>query len=158
MSSEEWDEYVPGKWKLKDAGFSTYLDDEYREDRIDKEGYPEVHCSIETIEILELNSAVINFKNEVPFEVSIAGEGKTFTRNYSKFDSRTDHGILYLGFDSEGNEYYSLHETDYEAGVIQWDINVYGTETMTGGYKIKRIIIKAGVNGESACYELVPAK
>ena len=158
LSSEEWEQLVPGKWKLTDAGYSTYLDDVYGEDRIDKEGYPEVSCSIESIEILPDDEAVINFKKEVTFEVTIPAETKTITRNYKKFDTRTDYGVLYLGFDGEGNEVYNLYETGYEAGIPQWNIKVYGTETLTGGYKLKRMIIDAGVDPENASYELVPAK
>ena len=83
---------------------------------------------------------------------------KTITRNYKKFDTRTDYGVLYLGFDGEGNEVYNLYEMGYEAGIPQWNIKVYGTETLTGGYKLKRMIIDAGVDPENASYELVPAK
>ena len=158
----EWEKNVPGKWILKDAGFDTYLDERYDVERIDKEGYPEVHSSIESIEILTSNNAVINFKNEVPFEVTIIGEGRSIIRNYRKFDSRTEHGLLYLGFDSEGHERFSLYETpggtDFAAGFFNWNIKVYGIETLSEEYKLSRMIIEAGIDVERAYYELVPAK
>ena len=109
--------------------------------------------------MIDRNIAVINFKADTPFEVNLLDEGKVATRTYSRFDSRTVPGILYLGFDSDGSEYFSLNE--YETGsdscVIQWDIRVYGTETLGGGYNIKRMIISAGRPGESTYYEFVPA-
>ena len=158
----EWEENVPGKWILKDAGFDTYLDERYDVERIDKEGYPVVVSSIESIEILSSNEAVINFKKEVPFEVTIIGEGRSIIRNYRKFDSRTEHGVLYLGFDSEGHERFSLFEstdeTDFPAGFLNWNIKVYGIETLSEEYKLSRMIIEAGIDVERAYYELVPAK
>lgn len=158
----EWEENVPGKWILKDAGFDTYLDERYDVERIDKEGYPAVVSSIESIEILSSNEAVINFKKEVPFEVTIIGEGRSIIRNYRKFDSRTEHGVLYLGFDSEGNERFSLFEstdeTDFPAGFFNWNIKVYGIETLSEEFKLSRMIIEAGIDVERAYYELVPAK
>lgn len=158
----EWEENVPGKWILKDAGFDTYLDERYDVERIDKEGYPAAVSSIESIEILSSNEAVINFKKEVPFEVTIIGEGRSIIRNYRKFDSRTEHGVLYLGFDSEGNERFSLFEstdeTDFPAGFLNWNIKVYGIETLSEEFKLSRMIIEAGIDVERAYYELVPAK
>ena len=158
----EWEKNVPGKWILKDAGFDTYLDERYDVERIDKEGYPAVVSSIESIEILSSNEAVINFKKEVPFEVTIIGEGRSIIRNYRKFDSRTEHGVLYLGFDSEGHERFSLFEstdeTDFPAGFLNWNIKVYGIETLSEEYKLSRMIIEAGIDVERAYYELVPAK
>ena len=158
----EWEKNVPGKWILKDAGFDTYLDERYDVERIDKEGYPAVVSSIESIEILSSNEAVINFKKEVPFEVTIVGEGRSIIRNYRKFDSRTEHGLLYLGFDSEGNERFCLYETpggtDFAAGFFNWNIKVYGIETLSEEYKLSRMIIEAGIDVERAYYELVPAK
>lgn len=158
----EWEENVPGKWILKDAGFDTYLDERYDVERIDKEGYPAVVSSIESIEILSSNEAVINFKKEVPFEVTIIGEGRSIIRNYRKFDSRTEHGVLKLGFDSEGHERFSLFEstdeTDFPAGFLNWNIKVYGIETLSEEYKLSRMIIEAGIDVERAYYELVPAK
>lgn len=158
----EWGENVPGKWILKDAGFDTYLDERYDVERIDKEGYPAVVSSIESIEILSSNEAVINFKKEVPFEVTIIGEGRSIIRNYRKFDSRTEHGVLKLGFDSEGHERFSLFEstdeTDFPAGFLNWNIKVYGIETLSEEYKLSRMIIEAGIDVERAYYELVPAK
>jgi hypothetical protein len=158
----EWEENVPGKWILKDAGFDTYLDERYDVERIDKEGYPAAVSSIESIEILSSNGAVINFKKEVPFEVTIIGEGRSIIRNYRKFDSRTEHGVLYLGFDSEGHERFSLFEstdeTDFPAGFFNWNIKVYGIETLSEEYKLSRMIIEAGIDVERAYYELVPAK
>ena len=154
----EWEENVPGKWILKDAGFDTYLDERYDVERIDKEGYPAVVSSIESIEILSSSGAVINFKKEVPFEVTLVEEGRIITRNYSKFDSRNERGLLYIGFDSEGREYFSLYEADYDFGIFRWQIKVYGTETLDGGYNLKRMIILAGVDSDTACYVLVPAK
>ena len=158
----DWGENVPGKWILKDAGFDTYLDERYDVERIDKEGYPAVVSSIESIEILSSNEAVINFKKEVPFEVTIIGEGRSIIRNYRKFDSRTEHGVLKLGFDSEGHERFSLFEstdeTDFPAGFLNWNIKVYGIETLSEEYKLSRMIIEAGIDVERAYYELVPAK
>jgi hypothetical protein len=158
----EWEENVPGKWILKDVGFNTYLDEKYDVERIDKEGYPAAVSSIESIEILSSSDAVINFKKEVPFEVTIVGEGRSIIRNYRKFDSRTEHGLLYLGFDSEGHERFSLYETpdgtSFEAGIFNWNIKVYGTETLSEEFKLSRMIIEAGIDVERAYYELVPAK
>ena len=158
----EWEENVPGKWILKDAGFDTYLDERYDVERIDKEGYPAAVSSIESIEILSSSGAVINFKKEVPFEVTIVGEGRSIIRNYRKFDSRTEHGVLYLGFDSEGHERFSLFEstdeTDFPVGFCNWNIKVYGIETLSEEYKLSRMIIEAGIDVERAYYELVPAK